>query len=270
MLRIAVCDDEERQRGHLAALLADWLAARPGLCGRVEQFESGAALLKYRQERGGFDLYLLDIVMPGPNGIETARQLRAAGDTGLVVYVSGYEEFAVESYSVGAFFYLLKPVEREKLFDVLDGVARTLAERQRGRAVVVQTAQGPRRVLVERIRCAERVDRCVRYYCTDGTVDSQSIRVTFREAVAPLLADRSFFLCGASFVLNLRHVTGVQGRTALMDDGHAVPLPRSVVKEFERRWDEFWNKMGGGKTENDDPAAAPVCMSEGGENERKR
>lgn len=71
--------------------------------------------------------------------------------------------------------------------------------------------------------------------------------MTFREAVAPLLADRSFFLCGASFVLNLRHVTGVQGRTALMDDGHAVPLLRSVVKEFERRWDEFWNKMGGVK-----------------------
>ena len=128
---------------------------------------------------------------------------------------------------------------------MLDRAAQALAERRSGRAVVVQTAQGPRRVLVERIRCAERVDRCVRYYCTDGTVDSQSIRVTFREAVAPLLADRSFFLCGASFVLNLRHVTGVQGRTALMDDGHAVPLPRGVAMEFRRRWDEFWDMRGG-------------------------
>ena len=141
--------------------------------------------------------------------------------------MTGHARFAVESYDVGAFFYLLKPVPREKLFGVLDRAAH-----RSGRAVVVQTAQGPRRVLVERIRCVERVNRRARYYCTDGTVDSQAVRASFKAAVEPLLADHSFFLCGASFVLNLRHVTGVQGGVALLDDGRAMPLPRGVAMEF--------------------------------------
>ena len=250
MLRIAVCDDEERQRGQTAALLEEWLAARPGLGGQVEQFATGAALLETRQRQGGFDLYLLDIVMPGPDGMETARQLRAAGDSGLIVFVTGHARFAVESYDVGAFFYLLKPVPREKLFDVLDRAAQALAERRSGRAVVVQTAEGPRRVLVERIRCVERVNRRARYYCTDGTADSQAVRASFKAAVEPLLADHSFFLCGASFVLNLRHVTGVQGSVALLDDGRAMPLPRGVAMEFRRRWDEFLDMRGGVNRKN--------------------
>ena len=72
------------------------------------------------------------------------------------------------------------------------------------------------------------------YDCTDGAVDSQSIRTSFREAAASLLADRRFYLCGASFVLNFQHVTGVKGQTALLDNGQAVTLPRMAAAEFKR------------------------------------
>ena len=86
----------------------------------------------------------------------------------------------------------------------------------------------------------ERVGRCARYYCTDGTVDSYTIRVPFREAAAPLLAHRRFFLCGASFVLNFQHVVGVQGQKALLDNGEAVPLPRTSATEFKKAWGGYW------------------------------
>ena len=66
-----------------------------------------------------------------------------------------------------------------KLFEVLDGAVKKLI-RRRSSAIVVTTADGPRRILLEHIRYVERVGRCVRYFCTDGTVDSQTIRVPFR------------------------------------------------------------------------------------------
>ena len=112
--------------------------------------------------------------------------------------------------------------------------------RRRRSAIVVTTADGPRRVLLERIRYAERVGRCVRYYCTDSTVDSQTIRVSFREAAAPLLADRRFCLCGASFVINFQHVTGVNGQTALLDSGQTVALPRTAAADFKKAWGNYW------------------------------
>ena len=84
--------------------------------------------------------------------------------------------------------------------------------------------------------------RCIRYYCTDGVVESQTIRVSFREAAAPLLADRRFSLCGASFVLNFRHVTSIKGQEALLDNGEALTLPRTAAVEFKRAWGDYWLK----------------------------
>ena len=62
----------------------------------------------------------------------------------------------------------------------------------------------------------------------------------FREMAAPLLTDRRFFLCGASFVLNFQHVTGVNGQTALLDNGQTVALPRSAATEFKKAWGNYW------------------------------
>lgn len=239
MLRIALCDDDEKQLEHTSAQLNIYFQSRPGLHGQVETFRSGCALLKQAEYAGGFDLYILDILMPELSGIDTGRRLRALGEGGEIVYLTSSNEFAADSYDVRAFFYLLKPVEDEKFFLVLDGAVDKLKQR-RSSAVVVVTADGPRRILLDRIRYAERVGRCMRYYCTDSTVDSQSIRISFREAAAPLLADQRFCLCGASFVLNFQHVTGVSGQTALLDNGQTVALPRTAVTEFKKAWGNYW------------------------------
>lgn len=239
MLRIAVCDDEEKQLDQTAALLHTYLRSHPSLDGQVETFRSGSALLARAEGAGGFDLYVLDILMPELSGIDTGRRLRALGEGGEIVYLTSSNDFAADSYDVRAFFYLLKPVEENKLLQVLDGAVKKLNQR-RNSAVVVTTADGPRRILFECIRYVERVGRVMRYYCTDGTVDSQTIRVSFREMAAPLLADRRFFLCGASFVLNFQHVTGVEGRTALFDNGQTVLLPRTVATDFKKSWGNYW------------------------------
>lgn len=239
MLRIAICDDEENQLCQIEDLLRAYLQSRPGLHGQVETFRSGGALLSRAEETEGFDLYVLDILMPELSGIDTGRRLRALGKGGEIIYLTSSNDFAADSYDVRAFFYLLKPPAEEKFFKVLDGAAEKLNQR-RNSAIVVNTADGPRRILLERIRYVERVGRCMRYYCTDGTVDSQSIRISFREAAAPLLADRRFSLCGASFVLNFQHVSGVNGQIALLDNGETVTLPRTSAAEFKRAWGNYW------------------------------
>ena len=239
MLRIAICDDEEHQLHQTAVLLNTYLQSHPDLHGQVETFGSGGALLAHIEEAGGFDLYVLDILMPELNGIDTGRRLRALGEGGEIVYLTNFNDFAADSYDVRAFFYLLKPVEEGKLFQVLDGAVEKL-NRRRNSVVVVTTVDGPRCILLEHILYVERVGRCMRYYCTDGTVDSQTIRISFREMAAPLLADRRFCLCGASFVLNSQHVTGVNGQTALLDNGQTLSLPRTSATEFKKAWGNYW------------------------------
>lgn len=241
MLRIAVCDDEPEHLEKTAEMLWTYFRARPHLRGQVFSFESGQDLLERSKAQNGFDLYLLDILMPGLNGIQTGRGLRELGDGGEIIYLTSSNDFAADSYDVRAFFYLLKPVEEKKLFAVLDAAADKL-DRRRNAGVVAVTQGGSRRILLEHILYVERVGRIMRYYCVDGIVDSQTIRAPFKEMAGPLLADPRFYLCGASFVLNLQHVTGVKGQSALLDNGAAVTLPRTAAAAFKSAWGKYWLK----------------------------
>ena len=104
MLKIAICDDEEKQLNQTASLLNIYLQSRPGLHGQVETFRSGGTLLERAEAAGGFDLYVLDILMPELSGIDTGRRLRALGKGGEIVYLTSSNDFAADSYDVRAFF----------------------------------------------------------------------------------------------------------------------------------------------------------------------
>ena len=242
-LKIAVCEDDQEQLKGMLSLLHSYLAARPLLDGQVIPFTRGQALLDAAVSGGGFDLYLLDIIMPGLNGIETGLRLRELGDGGEIVYLSSSDEYAVDSYNVRAFFYLLKPVEEARLYAILDRAVAQLQRRRQG-AVLVRTRNGSRRILLERILYVELVGRAMRYYCTDGPVDSPSLRMSFQKAAAPLLSDPRFHLCGASFVFNLQHVAGVTGQTVQLDNGSCVSIPHAASAPFKRAWGRFWLEEG--------------------------
>lgn len=67
-----------------------------------------------------FDIYCLDILMPGYTGLEAAKEIRRFDKNAQIIFVTGSPEFALESYCVKAINYVLKPVTREKIFLTLD------------------------------------------------------------------------------------------------------------------------------------------------------
>lgn len=73
MLRIAICDDDPKSLEQISQLLHAYFRVRPNLTGRINAFTSGKSLLEQIETEPGFDLYLLDILMPGQNGIEIGR-----------------------------------------------------------------------------------------------------------------------------------------------------------------------------------------------------
>ena len=242
MLKIAVCDDEPAHLEKTTELLGAYFRAHPALTGEIFRFSNGRVLLAEAEKRGGFEVYILDIIMPELNGIQIAQRLREMGDGGEIVYLTTSSDFAVDSYAVRAFFYLIKPVTAEKLCRLLDEAVEKRRRRQ-AKGVLVDTAAGARRILLDHILYVERVGRRMRYYCTDGPVDSRTIHCAFRDAVRPLLEDRRFCLCGASFLVNLEHVTGVDGREAVLDNGERLALPRSAAT-FKDDWGKFWLEEG--------------------------
>ena len=109
MLHIAICDDEQEQLALSEKLLQEYHELHPELNLRVDTFSSGAALLEHLRTTGSFDIYLLDILMPGENGIELGLKIRKTDQCGRIFYLTTSPDYAIDSYLTKASQYLLKP-----------------------------------------------------------------------------------------------------------------------------------------------------------------
>ncbi len=129
-MRIAICDDEKEIREMLAKKVQR-LYPKAGL----SLYASGEELLL---SRGQEDIILLDIQMSGRTGMETARELRRSCKETILIFITGLEEYVFQAFDVGAFHYLMKPVDDKKLAEVLQRAAAQLEERQNGKPVEIK------------------------------------------------------------------------------------------------------------------------------------
>ncbi len=240
MFKVAVCDDEETELERTETLLKAFFAQRPETEASLALFRDGRGLVDALERGEDFDLYLLDVLMPGCGGIEAGKAVRRLGRGGEIVYLTTSPDYAVDSYLTRALFYLVKPVEREQLFEVLGRVVDAFQKRL-SQAAAVNTPSGTRSIPLHEILYVERADRWMRYHLMSGeTVDSGAVHGPLREAAETLLADGRFFLCGADLALGLHHVRSVEQNEALLDSGVRVPVPRSACAGLKRAWMNYW------------------------------
>ncbi|MDE7244735.1 MAG: LytTR family DNA-binding domain-containing protein [Oscillospiraceae bacterium] len=126
MLRIGICDDISEARMTLRAALERALVRRR-MEGSFYEFSSGEGLLRWLERHiGELDLVFLDVRMGGLDGMDTARRLHESDENLRLVFVTAYDDYVFDGYSVGALGYLLKPPRPEQLDDVLDRAASVL------------------------------------------------------------------------------------------------------------------------------------------------
>lgn len=187
-MRIAICDDDERELRHLSELLTEYQSDRRGSVD-WRMYGNGTDFLC--EMRGGeYDLVLLDILMPGINGLQVARELRQRDQNVRIILLSATPEFAVESYSVGAYHYLLKPTDSKVLFQLLDKVEDELTV-QDEQVFLLKNREGVFKIAFTRLEYVEVINKTVFFYLTDGTVHEVNGSLTdFEEK----FADRTDFV----------------------------------------------------------------------------
>jgi two-component system LytT family response regulator/two-component system response regulator LytT len=123
-LRIIVVDDEQLARDEMCFLLGQVDGVEV-----VGQAGNGIEALRVIEEHGP-DLVMLDVQMPGLTGFEVARRLLRTGMESQIVFVTAYDQHAIEAFEVNAVDYLLKPVEPERLATAIERARkRVLSDR---------------------------------------------------------------------------------------------------------------------------------------------
>ena len=163
---LAVCEDQKEDLNAACSLLDTWEAERNAAM-RRKAFQNAVELLEAAQ-RERFTFYLLDVIMPGMDGIEAAREIRRFDDAAEIVFLSSSPGFAYEGFGVRALNYLLKPVERGTLFPLLDHIH--LREQKNSEALTLKTNVSFVRVPYTQISYVEVIRKNVYFHLTDGTV----------------------------------------------------------------------------------------------------
>ena len=120
-MKILIVDDEKPARDRLRQLVEDL-----GGHDVVGEAGNGEEALSLTDELGP-DVVLLDIRMPGMDGIETAHHLNTMSDPPAVVFATAYDEYAIDAFDARAIGYVLKPVRRERLERALEHAQRLTA-----------------------------------------------------------------------------------------------------------------------------------------------
>lgn len=156
-MNILLVDDEALARARLAQLIAELPEHRV-----VGEAESGAQALALCAQLA-VDVVLLDIRMPGLDGLETARLLAARPAPPAILFTTAYADHALAAFEVQATDYLLKPVRRERLIQAL--------ERLRLRHMAPRTAPAPTAAVV-----APRSHLCARLGGTVQVIAVEQVR----------------------------------------------------------------------------------------------
>ncbi len=241
LVRIAICDDDKVCRARVLDIAADYAEERRDTEIIVEDYSSPAALLNAVQSGIIHDIYILETLMPDMNGIELGKALKSKNPESQIIYLTASAEFALDSYKVRAFDYILKPIEKNTFYAVMDEVTSASRIKQ-DKVLIVKTKENSARINFGSILYAELSKRAVIYHLSGGkTVTSTTLRVSFANALSELIADKRFITCGASMVANMQHITAVENNDVIFEDNERVFLGKKACRELRLAWNNYWS-----------------------------
>lgn len=236
MIHIAICDDSKQERQILAALFKRYqeLHATPL---QIHIFQNGFSLLDAIDQGKRFDITILDILMPGENGIEIARNIRASGTDTEIIFLTSSPEYAVDSYEVKAQNYLLKPVTEEKFFASIDSILAELDEKDTASFIIYTTEKQYSRIRVSSLVYGEVTHRTITLHLSDQTMISAVM--TFTEFQDILKAYPDFIYPHRSYAVNMNYIQYVTKSDIILTDGQKIPLSRNNYTKISEQFLNF-------------------------------
>ena len=234
MLRIALCDDNQAELNLLKQHI-EQLAAHDEISFCC--YGNGNGLISDIQTGKHFDLIFLDIIMPGfPNGIEAASEIRKTDKLVQIVFLTASKEFAVDSYSLDALDYILKPVSSESLTRAI----RKYRERRKTiktNELIIQDKNGITRIALHDLYYVEAQDHNLVYHLSDD--NTIQCRQKFADIEQTLLMHGNFVKTHRSYIVNLDYVSRIGQTELTLSNNEVVFISRanskSVTDSFLKR-----------------------------------
>lgn len=225
IVRVALVDDNENDR----KLLIDYLQQFQKEQEVRMQITSYNSSLDFLEEYGdGYDVILLDIEMPGLDGMETAKEIRRIDEMAAIIFITNMAQFAIRGYEVNAIDFMVKPVPYFNFVEKFKK-AVNLARREQGKNILLNSDEGLIRIAITDIYYLEKDKNknYLVYYTKKGTFRERN---TILSAKARL-GNQPFAECTSGCLVNLKFVERVGKDSVTLENG-TLPVSRRMRKEF--------------------------------------
>lgn len=236
MIKIALCDDNAEDLSVVKQFLLEY--KQTSSCTfEIYEFSHPDELLT-ATESCHFSLYLLDIIMPMVNGIQVARELRWNDKYSPVVFITSEKSFALDAFDVNAVNYLLKPLDRDRFFSVMDGIFSTLKEE--GKNIAIKMKSGLKTVSLEDVAYLEYSNHCVIFHmCTGDDFSTVTQRISFEEFIQTNIGGGIFGRCHESFLVNLAFIDVLSKAEIELRNGSRIPVSKSRYSEIQKSYLDY-------------------------------
>lgn len=238
MINIAICDDEKIFLEQVFEIVSNLLKENE-IKFEIDSFISGEDLLK-EIESGNirYDIIFLDIIMANGDGIEVGKKIKEIDENIYIVYISSSKEFLLDGYDVGAFNYILKPIDENRLksqiFKLLEKIRKNEEVLEINKAGIII------KLKIEDIKYCEVKNRIITIFYKEEIIEYYD---TIRELEKNLIG-YSFIRPHRSYLVNPRYIFKIQQNDLVLDNGESIPISRLKIKKVKEEFKKYIKRMG--------------------------
>jgi len=236
-MRIAIVDDNVEFLAQTARTLQLLLDERGVVSAEVGCFASADELLVDWEKGLSYDLYFLDVIMPGQDGIALGRRIRARQREAPIFFFTTSRDFAVEAFALEATGYVLKPFSQDAFAQAVDRALRALPKSRLGH-LVFKSDTGIVRLAFADVAFSETVG----HFQIVNAIDARSFvtRLVLQDLWDKLKDDGRFVRVGRRLIVNLEHVVNLDGMRLVLAGGHSLAVPRRLWAEVKAYFMRFY------------------------------
>ncbi|MEH2928571.1 response regulator [Candidatus Ventrimonas sp. KK005] len=235
MYRIAICDDNEEILEIIKGKIQSY-CKKNDIGVIVSEFSDSELILEYIENKKIFDAYFLDIEMPKYTGMDIANNIQTHGFLSYIIYLTAYDNYAIEACHMNTFWYLRKDKMDSQLNQVLDKLFAAL-KKQKGESVyLIDNQRLYARFYVNEIIYAWKNKKNVEFILTEGRKVQERITIT---QLFDKLKDNMVWL-DRGMLLNPYHIQKVGNDYVTMDEDYCMKISLERATRLKNNLTQYW------------------------------
>lgn len=229
-MRVAICDDEKTMQTILENLLDEFGRLR-NIDISIDKFDNGHDLLRVLNEKE-YEIVFMDHQMQDIDGMETSRLIRSRNNDCVIIFVSAFPEVAVDSYEVNAFRFIVKPINKEKLFKAIDDHLRSI---DYDNLLILNTNDGKWKIKMSDIIYAEAKGK---HTIVRTAQKSFEINIHMKK-IEDKLPSEKFCRCQRAYIAGFAHINNHTNAEIIFDNGERAQIGKAYYSKFKNAFQEY-------------------------------